>query len=57
MNRSAILATARKLGFLAITAAPEAVTEVEALYFLQPHAGRIVLRHRHRLGLKTGGPR
>ena len=51
-NRQAILDTARKLGFLAITAAPEAITEVDALYFLQPQQGRIVLRHRHKYGIK-----
>ena len=50
-NRAAVLTTARKLGFLAITAAPEAVSEVEALYFLQPRQGRIVLRQRHRIGV------
>jgi len=55
-NRHAILATARQLGFLAITAAPEAITEVDALYFLQPQQGRIVLRHRHRLGVKISPP-
>lgn len=54
-NRAAVLSTARKLGFVAITASPEAVTEVDALYFLQPHAGRIVLRHRHRVGVKVSG--
>lgn len=52
-NRHAILVTARKLGFIAITAAPESVSEVDALYFLQPHQGRIVLRHRHRVGVKA----
>jgi hypothetical protein len=52
-NRHAILATARKLGFLAITAAPEAVSEVDALYFLQPKRGWIVLRNKHRVGVKT----
>lgn len=52
-NRHAILVTARKLGFIAITAAPESVSEVDALYFLQPHKGRIVLRHRHRIGIKA----
>ena len=51
-NRHAILATARKLGFLAITAAPEAVSEVDALYFLQPRRGWIVLRNKHRVGVK-----
>jgi hypothetical protein len=52
-NRHAILATARKLGFLPITAAPEAVSEVDALYFLQPNRGWIVLRNKHRVGVKT----
>jgi hypothetical protein len=55
-NRRAVLATARKLGFIAITAAPESVSEVDALYFLQPQHGRIVLRRRHRIGIKTGPP-
>jgi len=41
------------LGFIAITAAPESVSEVNALYFLQPQKGRIVLRNRHRIGVKT----
>lgn len=54
MNRHAVLSTARKLGFIAITAAPESVSEVNALYFLQPQKGRIVLRNRHRIGVKTG---
>lgn len=51
-NRHAILDTARKLGFIAITAAPEAVSEVDALYFLQPRKGAIVLRQKHRVGIK-----
>ena len=55
-NRHAILVTARKLGFIAITAAPESVSEVDALYFLQPQHGRIVLRHRHRVGVKVRAP-
>jgi hypothetical protein len=46
------LDTARKLGFIAITAAPEAVSEVDALYFLQPRQGMIVLRQKHRVGVK-----
>lgn len=49
VNRHAILATARKLGFIAITAAPESVPEVDALYFLQPQQGRITLRNSHRM--------
>ena len=51
-NRHAILDTARKLGFIAITAAPEAVSEVDSLYFLQPRKGSIVLRQKHRVGIK-----
>lgn len=52
-NRQAILSTARKLGFIAITAAPASVSEVNALYFLQPQQGRIVLRKRHQIGVKV----
>lgn len=51
VNRSAVLNTARKLGFIAITAAPESVSEVDALYFLQLKKGRIVLRHKHRVAV------
>jgi hypothetical protein len=51
VNRHAILATARKLGFIAITAAPESVSEVDALYFLQPQRGRIVVRNSHRVSV------
>ncbi len=51
VNRHAILATARKLGFVAITAAPESVGEVDALYFLQPQRGRITLRNGHRISV------
>jgi hypothetical protein len=53
VNRHAILETARKLGFIAITAAPSSIGEVDALYFLQAREGRIVLRNRHRIGVKT----
>jgi hypothetical protein len=56
-NRAAVLSTSRKLGFLAITASPEPVTEVEALYFLQPQQGRIVLRRQHRVGVKLQASR
>lgn len=51
-NRQAILQTAQKLGFVAITAAPDSVSEVNYLYFLQPRNGRIVLRNKHRIGVK-----
>jgi len=53
VNRHAILETSRKLGFIAITAAPSSISEVDALYFLQTREGRIVLRNRHRIGVKT----
>lgn len=56
VNRHAILSTARKLGFIAITAAPASVSEVDALYFLQPKQGRIVLRKRHQVGVKVKRP-
>jgi len=52
INRSAVISTSCKLGFIAITAAPESVSEVSALYYLQPQKGRIVLRNRHRVGVK-----
>jgi hypothetical protein len=51
-NRQAILRMAKQLGFIAITAAPEPVSEVDSLYFLQPQKGRIVLRHKHRVAVK-----
>ncbi len=51
-NRSAILITAQKLGFVAITASPDSVSEVNYLYFLQPEKGRIVLRNKHHIGIK-----
>ena len=49
-NRQAIIAMARKLGFLAVTAAPESVGEVDALFYLQPRRGRILLRYNDCLG-------
>ena len=52
VNRPAVLTTARKLGFIAITAAPESVSEVDALYFLKPQKGRIVLRNKHRVSVR-----
>ena len=42
--------------FFAITAAPEAVSEVDTLYFLQPRKGSIVLRQKHRVGVKLRSP-
>jgi hypothetical protein len=54
-NRRAILSEARRLGFIAVTAAPKAVSEVDALYFVQPRNGKIVLRKRHRMGVNRLG--
>ena len=52
VNRKAVLGMAKDLGFMAITAAPEPVSEVEALYFLRPVKGRLVLRNELRIGVK-----
>ncbi|MEO8591308.1 MAG: hypothetical protein ABI432_18155 [Flavobacteriales bacterium] len=52
VNRKAVLSMARDLGFMAITAAPEPVSEVDALYFLRPQNGRLVLRNELRIGVK-----
>lgn len=52
-NRRAIISTARQLGFIAITAAPESVSEVNALYYVKPQKGRVVLRTQHRIGIKA----
>jgi hypothetical protein len=53
VNRRAILETARTLGFLAITAAPDSVSEVDGLYFLQAQQGRITLRRKHRVHVRV----
>ena len=43
-NQRAIIQTAKKLGFIAITAAPIAVGEVDICYFLEPNKrGRVLL--------------
>ncbi|MCC6938385.1 MAG: hypothetical protein IT226_09200 [Flavobacteriales bacterium] len=51
-NRAAVLRMSRDLGFMAITAAPEPVSEVDALYFLRPINGRLVVRNELRIGVK-----
>jgi hypothetical protein len=53
VNRKAVLSMAKDLGFMAITAAPEPVSEVDALYFLRPQNGRLVLRNELRIGVKV----
>lgn len=53
VNRHAIVDMARRLGFIAITAAPSSVSEVDTLYYLKPKKGRIVLRRGHRVGVKN----
>lgn len=52
INRRAVLGMAKDLGFMAITAAPEPVSEVNALYFLRPVNGRLVLRNELRIGVR-----
>ncbi|MBK7945321.1 MAG: hypothetical protein IPJ85_08455, partial [Flavobacteriales bacterium] len=52
INRKAVLTMARDLGFMAITAAPEPVSEVDSLYFLRPQNGRLVVRNELRVGVK-----
>ncbi len=52
INRKAVLSMAKDLGFMAITAAPEPVSEVDALYFLRPVNGRLVVRNELRVGVK-----
>ena len=53
-NRQAVIQTAKKLGFIAITAAPSAVGEVDTCYFLEPDKrGRVVLTDAQRLGYET----
>ncbi len=52
INRKAVLSMAKDLGFMAITAAPEPVSEVDALYFLRPINGRLVVRNELRIGVK-----
>jgi hypothetical protein len=51
-NRGAVLRMSKDLGFMAITAAPEPVSEVDALYFLRPVNGRLVVRNELRVGVK-----
>lgn len=51
-NRGAVLRMSKDLGFMAITAAPEPVSEVDALYFLRPVNGRLVVRNELRVGIK-----
>ena len=52
-NQRAVIQTAKKLGFIAITAAPSAIGEVDACYFLEPNKqGRVVLTEDQRLTMK-----
>jgi hypothetical protein len=52
-NRRAVLQTAKALGFIAITAAPSAVGEVNACYFLERRpSGYVKLTSDHRLQLQ-----
>ena len=52
-NRRAVLQTAKALGFIAITASPSPVGEVDACYFLERQpSGRVKLTSTHRLDLR-----
>ncbi|MEO8067805.1 MAG: hypothetical protein ABI599_08955 [Flavobacteriales bacterium] len=51
-NRAAVLRMSRDLGFMAITAAPEPVSEVDSLYFLRPQNGKLVVRKERRVTVK-----
>jgi hypothetical protein len=52
-NQRAVIQTAKKLGFIAITAAPTAIGEVDACYFLEPNTqGRVILTDDQRLDMK-----
>ena len=52
-NCRAVLRTAKALGFIAITAAPRPVGEVDACLFLERHpSGRVKLTSKHRLDLR-----
>lgn len=53
-NQRAIIQTAKKLGFIAITAAPSAIGEVDVCYFLEAdERGRVVLTEGQRLGIES----
>jgi hypothetical protein len=53
-NQRAVIQTAKKLGFIAITAAPSAIGEVDSCYFLEPdNRGRVVLTDDQRLSMKV----
>lgn len=52
-NRMAVLKMAKDLGFLALTAAPEPVSEVEAIYFLRPQNGKLVVRQERKVRIRA----
>ena len=53
-NQRSIIQTAKKLGFIAITAAPSAIGEVDVCYFLEADEhGRVVLTEGQRLGIES----
>lgn len=56
-NRKNVLKTAKQLGFIAITAAPNPVAEVDACYYLEPNKkGRVVLSETQRFDLTQKVP-
>jgi hypothetical protein len=54
-NRESVMVMARNRGFIAITASPESVSEVEWLYFLQSLHGKILLKEQHRFRIEKKG--
>ena len=51
-NRSSVLTLARQLGFIAITAAPGEVSEVDSLWFLEPEQDRVTLTELNRIDIR-----
>lgn len=51
-NRTSVLTLARQLGFIAITAAPGDVSEVDTLWFLEPEQDRVTLTELHRVDIR-----
>lgn len=51
-NRSSVLNLARQLGFIAITAAPGEVSEVDSLWFLEPEQDRVTLTELNRIDIR-----
>ncbi|MCP4450134.1 MAG: hypothetical protein GY809_01625 [Planctomycetes bacterium] len=48
-NLRSIVQEARKLGFIAVLASPEAMDAADHLYYLSEHQGRVTLNSKHSL--------